>query len=154
MINVQNFNRNSWKKVMNMRFVSYVIYLRTLTPLSSTPWKRMGDWRYSSTTHDIGTRCRHVASFTSRHLYGQGKSPRSPKYWKNPALKQGDIIITATSFHILRAICSVNIMDPVEIKTAPFFLPLFQPFLFSLSICISIKSATFYGKFLTVVIYD
>jgi hypothetical protein len=34
----------------------------------------MGEWRYSSTILDFGTRCRRVVSFTPRPLYSLGKS--------------------------------------------------------------------------------
>jgi hypothetical protein len=33
------------------------------------PWRRMGEWRYSSTILDLGTRWRWVVSYTPRPLY-------------------------------------------------------------------------------------
>jgi hypothetical protein len=38
------------------------------------PLRRMGEWRYGSTT-DLGTKCRWLVSFTPRPLYPRGKSP-------------------------------------------------------------------------------
>jgi hypothetical protein len=38
----------------------------------------MGEWRYSSTIPDIGTRWRWVGSFTPRPLYLRGNRPRDP----------------------------------------------------------------------------
>jgi hypothetical protein len=42
------------------------------------PWRRMGDWRYSSTVLDLSTRWRWVVSFTPQLLYPLGKSPWYP----------------------------------------------------------------------------
>jgi hypothetical protein len=44
-----------------------------LNELSTTQWRRMGKWRYSSTILDLGTRWRGVVSITPR-----GKCPRYP----------------------------------------------------------------------------
>jgi hypothetical protein len=41
----------------------------------------LGEWRYSSTHSELGTR-RRVLSFTSQPLYPQGKSPRYPLHRK------------------------------------------------------------------------
>jgi hypothetical protein len=38
----------------------------------------MGDWRYSSTILDLGTRWRWVISFITRQLYPRGHNPRYP----------------------------------------------------------------------------
>jgi hypothetical protein len=38
------------------------------------PWRHMAEWRYGSTSFDLGTKWWGV-SFTSRTLYGWGKSP-------------------------------------------------------------------------------
>jgi hypothetical protein len=38
----------------------------------------MGEWRYSSTIPDLGTKWRWVVSFTPWLLYPRGKSPRHP----------------------------------------------------------------------------
>jgi hypothetical protein len=38
---------------------------------------RYGEWRYSSTIFNVGTRWRWVVSFTSRPLYPWGKFPRT-----------------------------------------------------------------------------
>jgi hypothetical protein len=38
------------------------------------PWRRMGNWRYSSTIFYLGTRWRWVVSFTSLPLYPRGCS--------------------------------------------------------------------------------
>jgi hypothetical protein len=38
----------------------------------------MGEWRYSSTILDLGTRWRWVVSFTPWSLYPRGKRPRYP----------------------------------------------------------------------------
>jgi hypothetical protein len=42
------------------------------------PWRHMGEWRYSSTFLDLGTRWRWVVSFTPLPLYPRGKSSRYP----------------------------------------------------------------------------
>jgi hypothetical protein len=42
------------------------------------PWRYMGEWKYSSTILDLGTRCRWVFSFTLRLLYPRGSRPRYP----------------------------------------------------------------------------
>jgi hypothetical protein len=47
-----------------------------LNCLSSTPWPRIGEWRYRTTVLDLGTRWRWVVSFRHRLLYSQRKSPR------------------------------------------------------------------------------
>jgi hypothetical protein len=46
--------------------------------LSTIPWRyiHMGDWRYSSTILDLGTRRTWVVSFTPRPLYPGGNRPR------------------------------------------------------------------------------
>jgi hypothetical protein len=48
--------------------------------LSNTPWRCMGEWRYSSTTLDLGTRCRRVVTITTRPLYPRGKGLRWSLY--------------------------------------------------------------------------
>jgi hypothetical protein len=45
--------------------------------LSTTPWRRIGEWMYNS-FFDLSTRWRWVVNFTSRPLYPQGKSPWYP----------------------------------------------------------------------------
>jgi hypothetical protein len=42
------------------------------------PWRRMGEWRYSSTIADLSTRWRWVASLTARLLYPWGNRFRYP----------------------------------------------------------------------------
>jgi hypothetical protein len=42
------------------------------------PWRRMGEWRYSSTILDLGTRWRREVSFTPQPLYLRGNFPRYP----------------------------------------------------------------------------
>jgi hypothetical protein len=42
------------------------------------PWRHMGEWRYSSTILDLGTRWRWAISFTPRMLYPRGNCPRYP----------------------------------------------------------------------------
>jgi hypothetical protein len=49
------------------------------------PWRRVGEWRYSSTYLDLGTRWRWVISFTSLPLYPRGKSCRYPLVGAHPA---------------------------------------------------------------------
>jgi hypothetical protein len=46
--------------------------------LSTTPRRRMREWRYSSIIPDLGTRWRWVVSFTSQPLWPRGKCPRYP----------------------------------------------------------------------------
>jgi hypothetical protein len=41
-------------------------------------WRLTGEWRYSSTILDLGTRWRWVASFMPRPLYPRGNSRRYP----------------------------------------------------------------------------
>jgi hypothetical protein len=45
---------------------------------STTPWRHMGEWRYSSTILALGTRWRWVVSFMLLLLYPQGKSSWNP----------------------------------------------------------------------------
>jgi hypothetical protein len=46
--------------------------VRVVNQLSTTPWGRMGEWRYISTIHDLGTRRMWVVNFTPRPLYPRG----------------------------------------------------------------------------------
>jgi hypothetical protein len=48
-----------------------------LNSLSTTPWRRMGEWRYSCTILDLGTRSRWVDSFMPLPLYPREKTPRT-----------------------------------------------------------------------------
>jgi hypothetical protein len=41
-------------------------------------WRHTGEWGYSSTILDLGTRWRWLVSFTLLPLYPRGKSPRHP----------------------------------------------------------------------------
>jgi hypothetical protein len=55
--------------------------------ISTIPWRHMGEWRYSSTFLDLGTRWRWVVSFTHLPLYPRGE--RAPgthwiKGWVGP----------------------------------------------------------------------
>jgi hypothetical protein len=50
--------------------------------LSNMPWRRMGEWRYSATIIDLGTRWRWVVRFRPLPLYPQGKRPRYSLYWR------------------------------------------------------------------------
>jgi hypothetical protein len=54
----------------------HIQILFELNQLSTTPWGRVGKWKYSSTTLNLGTRCRWMVSFTLRPLYCRGRSPR------------------------------------------------------------------------------
>jgi hypothetical protein len=49
-----------------------------LINLSKTPWKSMGDWRYSFAILHLGARWRWVVSFTPLPLYPAGKQPPIP----------------------------------------------------------------------------
>jgi hypothetical protein len=42
------------------------------------PWRRLGEWRYSSIIPGLGTRWRWTISFTPQPLYPRGKSRRYP----------------------------------------------------------------------------
>jgi hypothetical protein len=46
--------------------------------LSTTPWRRMGEWRYNTIILDLGTRWKYVVSLTPRPLYLLGRNPRCP----------------------------------------------------------------------------
>jgi hypothetical protein len=46
--------------------------------LTTTPWRRVGEWRYSSNILHLGTKWRRVASFTPRPFYPRGNGPRYP----------------------------------------------------------------------------
>jgi hypothetical protein len=46
-----------------------------LNQSSTMSWRHMGEWRYSSTILDLGTRWTWVVSFTTWLLYPRGKSP-------------------------------------------------------------------------------
>jgi hypothetical protein len=46
-----------------------------LNYLTTTPWRHMQEWRYNSTSPDLGTRWRLVISFTPLPLYPRRKSP-------------------------------------------------------------------------------
>jgi hypothetical protein len=60
--------------------------------LSTTPWRRMGEWKHRSTfswpRYWLG-----VVSFTSRPLYPQGNSPRYPldRGWVGPRTGLDDV---------------------------------------------------------------
>jgi hypothetical protein len=54
------------------------IFEPVLKYLSTTPWRRVGEWRYSSTIVDFGTKWRWVVSFSHRPLYKRGRSFRYP----------------------------------------------------------------------------
>jgi hypothetical protein len=49
-----------------------------LNELSTTPWRRVGEWTYSAIILDLGIRWRWVVSFTHRLLYLRGNSSRYP----------------------------------------------------------------------------
>jgi hypothetical protein len=49
-----------------------------LNEVSTAPWRRTGECRYSSIILDVRTRRRRVVSFTHLTLYPRGKSPRYP----------------------------------------------------------------------------
>jgi hypothetical protein len=49
-----------------------------LNKLSTTPWRCIREWRYSSIVLDLGTRWRWVVSFTPRPLHPRGKSSLCP----------------------------------------------------------------------------
>jgi hypothetical protein len=44
-----------------------------LNSLNMTPWRRVGEWRHSSTILDLGTRWRWVVSSKPLPFYSQGK---------------------------------------------------------------------------------
>jgi hypothetical protein len=46
------------------------------------PWRPVGEWTYSSTILNLGTRWRWVASFTPLPLYPRGKHRPVPIVWK------------------------------------------------------------------------
>jgi hypothetical protein len=48
-----------------------------LNSLSALPWRRVGEWRYSSTLLDLLTRRRWVISSTPRPLYPAEKAPNT-----------------------------------------------------------------------------
>jgi hypothetical protein len=62
-------------KFLTQKIVKYKI-LSGLDSLSTTPWRRMGEWRYSSTILDLSVRWRWLVSFTPQPLYPRGNSPR------------------------------------------------------------------------------
>jgi hypothetical protein len=47
-------------------------------PLSTTSWRCMGDWRYSSAILDLSIRWKWMINFTPLPLYPPGKSSRYP----------------------------------------------------------------------------
>jgi hypothetical protein len=49
-----------------------------LNQISFTPWRRMSDWRFSSTILDLGTRKGLLVSFTITQLYSHWKETRYP----------------------------------------------------------------------------
>jgi hypothetical protein len=53
---------------------------RVLNLISTAPWRRVGEWKYSSTIIDLDTRWRCVITFTPRPIYPWGRSPRYPLY--------------------------------------------------------------------------
>jgi hypothetical protein len=53
-------------------------FVPLLNYLSTMPWRRMGEWKYSATILDLSTGWRWVVSFTYRPLYPRGKNPRCP----------------------------------------------------------------------------
>jgi hypothetical protein len=67
-------------------FAFYLVYKRkvkrkvvpVLNSLSAMPWRHSGEWRYSSTILDLGTRWRWVVSLTLQPLYPPGNRPRYP----------------------------------------------------------------------------
>jgi hypothetical protein len=61
------------------------------------PWRRMGEWRYSSTILDLGTRWRWVASYMSRPLYYRGKNPGIHRIgsWVEPRARDIRYIVAA-----------------------------------------------------------
>jgi hypothetical protein len=48
------------------------------TWLSTTPRRRMGEWKYTSTNLELGNIWWWVVSFKARPLYPRGRSPRYP----------------------------------------------------------------------------
>jgi hypothetical protein len=60
----------------------YAIRVKGKVPVlnwvSTVPWRRVGEWRYSCTIPDLGTRWRWVVSLTRWRLYHCGKSPWYP----------------------------------------------------------------------------
>jgi hypothetical protein len=56
------------------------------------PWRHMGEWRYSSTILDIGTRWRWVVSFTPLPLNPRGKTLRYPLDRRLDAVEERQIL--------------------------------------------------------------
>jgi hypothetical protein len=50
-------------------------FIRVLNSLNMTPWRRMGEWRFSSSFLDLSTRWWWVVNLTPRLLNPRGKSP-------------------------------------------------------------------------------
>jgi hypothetical protein len=61
--------------------------------LSTTPWRRMGEWTYRSIFLDLGTSWRWVVNFTPRLLYHSGKRPGTHYIggWVNPRAGMDDL---------------------------------------------------------------
>jgi hypothetical protein len=51
-----------------------------LNYLSTIPWRYIGEWKYNSTIHNLGTGWRWVVSLTLRPLYHRGNRLRCPLY--------------------------------------------------------------------------
>jgi hypothetical protein len=66
-----------------------------LNYLSIMPWRRLGEWRYSSFILDLCSRWRRVVSFTLRPLYSQGYSPWYPLNRKlgEPQSRSGHCVV-------------------------------------------------------------
>jgi hypothetical protein len=65
----------------------------------TTPWGRIGEWRYSSKILDLSTRWKRVVSFTSLPLYPWGKIHRYPldrRLGRPIAGLDADTILTTT----------------------------------------------------------
>jgi hypothetical protein len=63
-----NFDPSAVQPVAS-RYTDSAIPAPVLHSLSTSPWRHMGEWRYSSSILDIATGWRRVASFTPRPLY-------------------------------------------------------------------------------------
>jgi hypothetical protein len=70
-------SRNMWKHAWTSFSKGKAVPV--LNYLSAIPWRRMGEWRYSSTILDLDTRWSWVVSFTPRPLYPEEKAHST--YW-------------------------------------------------------------------------
>jgi hypothetical protein len=63
--------------IRNSSFYS-ILKVKKRGDVSTTPWRRMGEFWYSSTILDLSTRLRWLVNFTPRPLYSRENSPSYP----------------------------------------------------------------------------